>query len=64
MYLNIEKSGFHKGRYVGYADGVWYIERRGRGWIAHHRERNHEPIPARTLSEMSEKLKAVADHTA
>lgn len=60
-YLNVEKSAFHKGRYVGYADGVWYIERRGRGWIARHRESKHKPVSARTLGEISRKLADVAD---
>lgn len=31
---NIEKSGFHKGEYVGYADGAWRIARCSPGWIA------------------------------
>lgn len=36
---NIEKSGLHKGQYVGYAplSGAWRIRKNGKsGWIAVH----------------------------
>lgn len=29
---NIEKSGFRKGEYVGYANGVWRIRKLPGGW--------------------------------
>ncbi len=33
--LNIEKSVFRKGEYVGYAAGlVWHIRKDGREWVA------------------------------
>lgn len=33
--LNIEKSVFRKGEYVGYAAGlVWHIRKDGREWLA------------------------------
>jgi hypothetical protein len=38
MHSRIEKSAFRKGRYIGYAYGVWYIERDGRQWVARHRD--------------------------
>lgn len=59
---NIEKSGFHKGEYVGYAAGtVWRISRSASGWGAIARD--HYPdstypavLMARTLKDMSTKL--------
>jgi hypothetical protein len=31
---NIEKSGFHKGEYVGYCDGIWRIRKVNGLWLA------------------------------
>ncbi len=38
MHSRIEKSAFKRGRYIGYAHGVWHIERSGSQWVAHHRD--------------------------
>lgn len=63
-YLNIEKSGFHPGQYVGYADGAWRITRSTSSlgnWCARHQKDTRKPaLYAFTLDVMSEKLAAVA----
>ena len=59
-YHNIDKSGFHKGQYVGYANGVWSIVKSDGKWIARLmdgvRETKALPIITTTLSEMSAEL--------
>lgn len=64
---NIEPSGFHKDRYIGYANGgVWRICRRpGRRWEAIHHS-GEQPTQAAflvfsrpTLRECSEHLERV-----
>lgn len=55
---NIERSGFHRGQYVGYANGPWHIRRDGTIWRATRRT-NTAPLDiltARTLTELSGKL--------
>lgn len=59
--LNVEKSAFHPGEYVGYAHGVWRIKRDGAGWIARHRDDTRRPsIYARKLETISAELGKVA----
>ena len=63
QYLNIDKSAFRRGEYVGYADGVWRIKRRGSaGWEADRQVRdghmNYQR--AETLGAMSRKLEEYA----
>lgn len=58
---NIEKSGFHRGQYVGYGGNVvWRIRKSDGGWVA---VQHNPPGPgyerARTLREMSSKLDAM-----
>lgn len=62
---NIEKSGFHKGQYVGYCEsGVVMTIHKSTGsygnWIAYAKARQTGDLPiyAWTLADMSEKLKA------
>lgn len=38
MHDRIEKSAFTRGRYIGYAAGVWHIERHPIGWRAYKRD--------------------------
>lgn len=56
---NIEPSAFKGGRYIGYSDGVWVIERVGRVWKAW---RSGDPVAgtlyAPTLIAMSDQLHA------
>ena len=52
---NIEKSGFHKGEYVGYSNGVWRITRYGKQWRAIKRD-GKGIIDAKTLAILSSKL--------
>jgi hypothetical protein len=64
MYHNIERSGFRRGEYVGYAHGVWHIRRiNGRQlWEAIFpciRIADYRPaIVAQTLRELSTRLDA------
>lgn len=55
---NIEKSGFHKGEYVGYAGGAWRIARCDRGWIA---SKDNASFVRGTLGAISDALKVTAD---
>lgn len=56
-FLNIERSAFRPGEYVGHADGTWRIQRinsaRGK-WQASRV--GEKLIFGKTLSEVSEKL--------
>jgi hypothetical protein len=58
--VNIEKSVFRQGEYVGYSNGVWLIRKVSTSygnWSARHRDNNRIPlIPGFTLSEISKKL--------
>jgi hypothetical protein len=58
--VNIEKSAFHKGEYVGYSNGVWIIRKSNSSygnWSAHHRDSNRAPlIFGFTLEDISKKL--------
>lgn len=60
---NIDKSGFHRGEYVGYADGVWIIRKTNSSygnWVARKRDDTAAPaIFACRLSDMSDKLAAL-----
>ena len=65
---NIEKSGFRRGEYVGYADGVWIIKRYASGewaWRSQPQDSalylKHGVRFARTLEELSRKLDSVSD---
>ena len=45
--VNIEKSAFHKGEYVGYSNGVWLIRKTNSSygnWSARHRDSNRAPL--------------------
>jgi hypothetical protein len=58
---NIEKSGFHRGQYVGYGAGrVWRIKPAGKQWIATANGLPWSQIRALSLAEMSDKLAAMA----
>jgi len=63
-YANIEKSGFRKGEYVGYANGkVFKIKKSNStygNWFAHNQSNYNEQIYAFGLDSMSEKLSKVA----
>ena len=66
MYHNIERSGFRRGEYVGYAHGVWHIRRiNGRQWEAIFpciRSADYRPaIVARTLRDLSTRLAAYVE---
>lgn len=56
---NIEKSGFHHGEYVGYADGAWRIRiigpNRRLGWIA-TKQQGIGTLSAPTLARLSQRL--------
>jgi hypothetical protein len=58
--VNIEKSAFRKGEYVGYSNGVWLIRKTNSSygnWSARHRDSNRAPlIFGFTLEEVSKKL--------
>lgn len=62
-YLNIEKSAFRKGEYVGYSQGkVFHISKSNSSfgtWFAHNRENYNEQLFAFGLASMSEKLAQV-----
>jgi len=64
-FQNIEKSAFQKGEYVGYANGVWSIFKRGnnKGWHA-CRGSDRQSIFGKSLKEISEKLVEVSDNEA
>ena len=66
MYHNIERSGFRRGEYVGYAHGVWHIRRiNGRQWKASFpciRSADYRhAIVARTLRDLSARLDAYVE---
>lgn len=72
MYHNIERSGFRRGEYVGYAHGVWRIRRIAtRGgrktsrWEASFpcilRADYRPAIVARTLRDLSTRLAAYVE---
>lgn len=66
MYHNIERSGFRRGEYVGYAHGVWHIRRiNGRQWEAIFpcilRADYRPAIVARTLRDLSTRLAAYVE---
>jgi len=54
-FPNIDKSGFRRGEYVGYARGVWRIRKADYGWQAIHRD-GSGALTGRTLAEISAKL--------
>jgi hypothetical protein len=59
---NIEKSAFHKGQYVGYANGPWIIRRTNSSygnWVATTCNPSDPAIYAFRLSDMSAKLTAI-----
>ena len=61
QYLNIDKSAFRKGEYVGYADGTWRIRRAAVGWRAQRMSRSLcDVIFAPTLGAISRKLNEYA----
>jgi len=60
-FHNIEKSGFRKGEYVGYAHGPWRITRSWRGWLCSN---GHQSFIRRTLAEISKGLDVTAEHMA
>ena len=59
-YLNIDKSAFRKGEYVGYSNGVWLITKSSSSygnWCARKRDDTREPLVfAFTLAGISDKL--------
>lgn len=58
-YSNIERSCWHAGQYVGYADGPWRITRRLNGvWLATRQQLPWAQLEAPTLVKMSAKLTA------
>jgi len=60
--INIERSAFRKGEYVGYAHGVWTITKTNStygNWIARDRDGNRPAIYAFRLAELSDKLSAL-----
>lgn len=60
-YPNIDKSAFHRGEYVGYANGVWRIFRWNRTqWKAVKRDSGGVAFVARTLEEVSARLEKEA----
>ena len=57
---NIEKSGFHKGQYVGYANGAWRIRRDGKLWrVTPQTSNGGSGFARRTLAEVSTHLAAM-----
>lgn len=60
-FPNIEKSGFHRGEYVGYGGGVWRIVRYGKGWNAGRQGEPREHFTASTLEEVSKILTTKAE---
>lgn len=58
-YHNIEKSGFHRGQYVGYGGGTWKIHKYGKGkhtWIAVEQNRLAPSFYAESFADLSAKL--------
>jgi hypothetical protein len=53
---NIEKSGFRRGEYVGYANGAWRIYKAGREWCAQHPRWDRPRLRASTLTDISRLL--------
>lgn len=53
---NIEKSGFRKGEYVGYALGAWTIRRGAAGWLAIRQNDPRDMLSAQTLERLSKLL--------
>jgi len=60
-FQNIEKSGFHRGEYVGYGGGVWRIVRYGKGWNAGRQGEPRAHFTAPTLEEVSKILTTYAE---
>lgn len=60
-FHNIEKSGFRRGEYVGYAGGAWRIAKCDRGWIA-RQQNGGQSFVRRTLAEISKALDVTAEH--
>ena len=58
-FHNIEKSGFHRGEYVGYGGGVWRIVKYGTGWNAGRKE-PQAYFTAPSLEAVSKKLEEYA----
>jgi len=54
--INIDKSAFRRGEYVGYANGIWRVKRAGPVWNASKRDAPFSFLSAPTLRELSEKL--------
>jgi hypothetical protein len=61
-YHNIEKSGFHHGEYVGYANGKVYKIKKSTSsygnWFAYNRDDYNDQIFAFGLSNLSKALEA------
>ena len=61
-YLNIEKSAFRKGEYIGYCEGrIYHISKSNSSfgtWFAYNRDNYNDQIFAFGLATMSEKLQA------
>ena len=59
-YHNIEKSGFHHGEYVGYANGKVYKIKKSTSsygnWFAYNRDDYNDQLFAFGLKKMSEQL--------
>ena len=58
-YLNIDKSAFRWGEYVGYCNGAQRIRRCGYGWETYSlgsSSGTFTPLRARTLRELSRKI--------
>jgi hypothetical protein len=55
-FHNIEKSGFHRGEYVGYGGGVWRIVKYGTGWNAGRQGEPRAYFTAPSLAAVSAKL--------
>ncbi len=58
---NIEKSGFRKGEYVGYSDGVWRIVKVSNIWRAIHVNGKYWSVEAPTLAELSPLLRTAQE---
>jgi len=58
--VNIEKSAFRAGEYIGYSNGVWMIRKVSTSygnWSARHRDNNRIPLVfGHTLEDISKKL--------
>lgn len=62
-FHNIEKSGFHRGQYVGYAAGLVYRIRKidGGRWMASN-QNGGDSFTRDTLADISKALDATAEH--